>query len=138
MNVDFASLILDLAGLPVPESFQGRSFLPLLEGKTPSDWRDAMYYRYWTHRRGHNVFAHYGIRTKRYKLIYYYGDGLGLPWNCEEKETPEWELFDLEKDPYELKNVYNDPEYSEVVKELKNKLNKLQKELGDTPYHSED
>ena len=136
LNVDFASTFLELAGLPVPESFQGRSFLPLLEGKTPSDWRKEMYYRYWTHRDGlHNVFAHYGIRNKRYKLIYYYSDGLNFPWNSKEKDKEEWELFDLEKDPFELNNVYGKSEYCEVVDDLKQKMEDIQKEIGDIPFN---
>jgi len=135
LNVDFASTFLELAGLPVPETFQGRSFLPLLEGKTPSDWRKEMYYRYWTHRGGHNVFAHYGIRNRRYKLIYYYADGLNFPWNSKEKDKEEWELFDLEKDPFELNNVYYDSKYSEVVNDLKQKMEDIQKEIGETPYN---
>ncbi|MDZ7704237.1 MAG: DUF4976 domain-containing protein [Trueperaceae bacterium] len=61
----------------MPEAFQGRSFRDLLHGETPADWREAMYYRYWMHKAHHNVYAHYGVRTKRHKLIYYYSDALG-------------------------------------------------------------
>ncbi|MCB0109782.1 MAG: sulfatase, partial [Caldilineaceae bacterium] len=63
LNVDFAPLFLDLAGVPIPAEMQGRSFRPLLQGTTPTDWREAMYYRYWMHKAHHNVYAHYGIRT---------------------------------------------------------------------------
>jgi len=92
-----------------------------------------MYYRYWTHRGWHNVFAHYGIRNRRYKLIYYYADGLNFPWNSKEKEKEEWELFDLEKDPFELNNVYYDSKYSEVINDLKQKMEDIQN--GVTSYN---
>jgi len=134
LNVDFAPLFLDLAGGAIPEAFQGRSLRPLLRGETPPDWRKAMYYRYWMHDDHHEVTAHYGIRTHRYKLIYYYGDGLGVPGCRDEITEPEWELFDLEKDPYELHSVYHDPAYADTVGELKQKLHGLQEEVGDERY----
>ena len=68
-----------LAGIDQPDRFQGRSFRPLLEGSTPEDWPEIMYYRYWMHLAHHHVYAHYGVRTHRYKLIYYYADALGQP-----------------------------------------------------------
>jgi len=134
LNLDFASLFLDLAGVPIPEDFQGRSFRPLLRGAAPPDWRRTMYYRYWMHKAHHNVYAHYGIRTKRHKLIYYYSDALGQEGAIDETYTPEWELFDLEKDPRELNNVYDDPDYAIVAKELKEALHRLQSEVGDERY----
>ena len=149
LNLDFAPLFLDLADVPVPDSFQGRSFRPLLQGETPDDWRKGMYYRYWMNAAHHNVAAHYGIRTLRYKLIYYYYDGCGQagtekPFMCgrdfgEQEETaaecqPEWELFDLEKDPCEMNNVYHDPAYADIVAELKDELHRLQAEADDEPY----
>ncbi|MCD6334653.1 MAG: DUF4976 domain-containing protein, partial [Candidatus Latescibacteria bacterium] len=82
----------------------------------------------------HNVYAHYGIRTKRHKLIYYYSDALGQEGAIDETYDPEWELFDLEKDSRELKNVYDDPDYAIVVKELKEALHRLQNEVGDERY----
>ncbi|MFW6158039.1 MAG: sulfatase-like hydrolase/transferase [Planctomycetota bacterium] len=105
-----------------------------LRGETPEDWREAMYYRYWMHKRTHNVYAHYGIRTDRYKLIYYYSDPLDQPGAVDESHEPEWELFDLEKDPHELNSVYDDPEYADVVAELKGELHRLQAEVGDERY----
>jgi arylsulfatase A-like enzyme len=144
LNVDFAPLFLDLAGLPVPDAMQGRSFRPLLAGSTPADWRQAMYYRYWMNGTDHNVAAHYGIRTHAHKLIYYYYDGCGQAGTdgrcCAGDGThiplrdmqPEWELFDLEKDPLELHNVVDDPAYAGVVRELKDALLRLQAEVGDT------
>ncbi|MBN1557050.1 MAG: sulfatase [Lentisphaerae bacterium] len=146
LNVDFPALFLDLAGVPIPGHFQGRSFWPLLQGSTPPDWRQAMYYRYWMNQTDHNVGAHYGIRTHAHKLIYYYYDGCGQrgtdgrhcggtrPVPSLADLEPEWELFDLEKDPYELKNVVNDPAYAGVAAELKDALHRLQADVGDTRY----
>ena len=137
LNLDFASTLLDYAGVGVPEEFQGRSFRDNLRGETPPDWRQSMYYRYWMHKAHHNVYAHYGIRTHRYKLIYYYGDALGQPGAIDETHEPEWELFDLEKDPHELHSVYNDPAYATVVRELTDELHRLQTECGDQRYHKD-
>jgi len=137
LNVDFAPLFLDLAGIEEPGSFQGRSFRPLLSGKTPSDWQQSMYYRYWMHGGAHNVHAHYGVRTKRHKLIYYYSDALGQPGAVDEIHDPEWELFDLEKDPCELNSVYHNPEYAGIVAELSAELHRLQDKLGDHRYEKD-
>ena len=134
LNVDFAPTFLELAGLPVPDHMQGRSFAPMLRGETHGDWRQAMYYRYWMHKAQHNVYAHYGIRSHRYKLIYYYADALDQAGAINERYTPEWELFDLEADPFELHNVVGDPAYREIVAELKAELHRLQAELGDERY----
>jgi arylsulfatase A-like enzyme len=136
-NLDFAPLFLDYAGLPAPVAFQGMSFRPLLRGETPSGWRASMYYRYWMHKAHHNVYAHYGLRTHRYKLIYYYADALGQPGAIDESYEPEWELFDLENDPHELHNVYADPAYAAQARELKLELHRLQVEAGDTRYFKE-
>ena len=132
LNVDFPATFLDCAGADIPPSFQGRSFRPLLEGETPKDWQTSMYYRYWMHGAHHNVCAHYGVRTLRFKLIYYYGDPLGQEGALGPTTEPEWELFDLEKDPCELYNVYADPDYAEVVAELKAELRRLQDKVGDS------
>ena len=77
LNLDFAETFLDFAGAKPPAEMQGRSFRPILEGHTPRDWRQSMYYRYWMHLADHGVPAHYGVRTKQWKLIYYYGKALG-------------------------------------------------------------
>ena len=134
LNVDFAPLFLDLAGAPIPEEFQGRSFRSLLHGQTPDDWRQSMYYRYWMHKAQHNVYAHYGVRTKQYKLIYYYSDALGQAGAIDESYEPEWELFDLEQDPYELNNVYAHPDYQETLRDLQAELHRLQEKVGDERY----
>lgn len=117
LNVDFAPMMLDAAGVKVPADMQGRSFLPLLSGRTPKGWRTSMYYRYY-HPGHHNVAPHYGIRTHRYKLIYF-------------NKLNQWELYDLLKDPIEMNNVYSDPAYQKIVVQLKVEMNRLRKELKD-------
>ena len=134
LNLDFPETFLDYAGANVPSEMQGRSLRPLLEGKRPAGWRQSMYYRYWMHLADHYVPAHYGVRTKRHKLIYYYGQPLGTARSLAEPKSPYWELFDLEKDPREMKSVYEDPRYSSVVTALKAELGKLQKLYGDEPW----
>ena len=136
-NVDFAPLFLDVAGIDVPAEMQGRSFRAMFAGDTPADWREALYYRYWMHKAHHNVYAHYGIRTHDYKLIYYYADALGQEGTIDETYEPEWELFDLKKDPYELNSVYHDPAYAETVQALTAALHRLQDEFGDERYEKD-
>jgi len=118
-NIDYAPTFLEAAGLPVPEDIQGESLVPLLEGRRPGDWRRSIYYHYYEFPAVHMVAKHYGVRTDRYKLIHYY-------------ETDEWECFDLETDPNELRSVYTDPDYAQVVAELRNELARLQAFYGDT------
>lgn len=134
LNIDFAPTFLDFAGRAAPRDMQGRSFRPNLGGKTPADWRQAMYYRYWMHNDpDHHVPAHYGVRTHRYKLIYYYGKPLGKSGSFPPDTSPAWEFYDLTKDRHEMVNRYTDPAYARVISELKTKLDQLQKEAGDTP-----
>jgi len=90
-----------------------------------------MYYRYWMHGAHFDVAAHFGVRTKRYKLIYYYGLPLNAKGTKGGPTPPEWELFDLQKDPLEMSNVYDDPAYADVVKKLKAELIRLRAELED-------
>ena len=135
LNVDFAPLFLELAGIEAPSEFQGRSFRGVLRDETPDDWRQAMYYRYWMHKAHHNVYAHYGLRTHCHKLIYYYNDALDQPGAVDETYEPEWELFDLEKDPCELNSVYDDPEYADLVRELTDQMHRLQVDVGDERYY---
>jgi len=119
-NVDFAETFLDYAGLSIPADMQGRSIKPLLQGRTPADWPKSMYYHYSDV--GGGVTTHYGVRTRRYKLICFYGLDT----------DPKWELFDLENDPHELNNLYNDPTYAKIAKDLKAELRRLRNQLGDT------
>lgn len=138
LNVDFAQTLLDLAGSPAPSRMQGQSLRALLRGERLGDWRQAVYYRYWEHDDGsHGVWAHYGVRTQQYKLIYYYNDGLDQPGASARVLPPEWELFDLESDPYELRSVYADPAYATVREELTRELQHQQHAIGDRPHPSE-
>lgn len=118
-NLDFAPTLLDYAGVKVPEEMQGESFRGLLNGKQHT-WRDAIYYSYYGYPVVHMVKRHYGVRTDRYKLIHFYYD------------VDEWELYDLEKDPEEMKNVYNDPAYSNIRKNMYQKLDDLRKKYKDS------
>ncbi len=129
LNVDFAPTFLDIAGAETPDWMQGRSFLPNLQGNTPDNWRKSFYYRYWQHV---NRPAHYGVRTQRYKLIFFYGMPLDITATIQEKSKPGWELYDLKSDPKELNNVYDDPNYNDVIARLKKELDQLKTKLGDT------
>ncbi len=134
LNIDFAPMFLGYAGVKPPAEMQGRSFRANLEGHTPRDWRKAMYYRYWMHNDpDHHVPGNYGVRTERWKLIYYYGKPLGMSGANPPDTAPEWELYDMRNDPREMKNLYADPKYATVVRDLKAQLEKLQRDAGDSP-----
>jgi len=133
LNIDFAETFLDYADAAIPKDMQGRSFRSNLKGRTPAGWRESMYYRYWMHVKQSNVPAHYGVRTKHYKMIFFYGLALGMKGaNKDWQSRANWELYDLKKDPLELHNVYDDPAYVSVVKKLKKELFRLKKAFGDT------
>ncbi|MFP4550353.1 MAG: sulfatase, partial [Spirochaetales bacterium] len=135
-NVDFAQTFLDLAGVEQPSYMQGASIVPLLRGEKPTDWTDLAYHRYWMNQDSiHNAYAHYGIRTHDYKLIYWYNEDCGEEGANPGTDEPEWELFDLRNDPKELENVYHKREYASVVKEMTHKLNVHMLKIGDTPMH---
>ena len=116
-NLDFAETILDMAGLPVPSDMQGKSMVPLLKGKQKGNVHDALYYHFYENQE-HKVAKHIGVRTQRYKLIYFY-------------ENKEWELYDLEKDKSEMNNVYDKPAYKKVQADMKNKLKALKEQYKD-------
>lgn len=118
-NVDFATTFLDIAGVKSIEKVQGKSFKKILEGNTPSNWDQAMYYHYYEFPLWHHVQPHYGIRTQKYTLAHFY------------YSIDVWELYDLEKDPKQVKNIINEPEYKEVIIKLKSKLRELMKKNGD-------
>ena len=130
-NVDFAATILEIAGTEkTPNYMQGKSFVRNMKGRTPSDWPDVIYYRYWMHMAHHYNPAHFGIRTNRYKLIFFYGTGYGSQLDPKHENTPPgWELYDLQQDPYEMNNIYNNPENQNLIKELKYKLQKMRGEI---------
>ena len=125
VNIDNAPTVLDLAGLPIPGDMQGRSIAPLLKGSAPPDWQTSFYYHYYEFAPPHWVFPHYGIRTNRYKLISYY-------------TVNEWELFDLEKDPDEMENLFAwsgyrvHPAYESIASDLAGQLKQLREKYKDT------
>lgn len=137
INADFAPTLLDYAGIDIPVEMQGKSIRKNLLGKTPSDWRKSMYYRYFMHMDfWHKSVANLGVRTNRYKLIFYYGDPLDKKGSFGPSFEPEWELYDLKKDPHEMNNVYSKPEYRKIVIELKREILRLRTELEDTDNDS--
>jgi arylsulfatase A-like enzyme len=137
-NVDIAQTILAAAHVPQHERMQGRSFLGDLSGIEPLPQAEGLYYRYWENDSPiHHVLAHYGYRDHRYKLIYFYNDGMGIPGSGEYTFPPEWELYDLELDPGELDNVYHDPAYADVREELKVRMWRAQERFDDRPHPSQ-
>ena len=131
-NLDFAPTLLDYAGIDIPDSMQGHSFRGILDGQEALEWQEEVYYRYWLHMAHCDTPAHYGIRTRDYKLVFYYG----LPLDASgalPKPTPSgWEFYDLKKDPYEMHNVYENPLYAEVIAGLKERLRRMKEEAGDS------
>jgi arylsulfatase A-like enzyme len=122
-NLDLAPTLLEATGLAVPSEMQGASLLPLLRGEPVEDWREDFYYHYYEYPGPHAVRRHCGVSTARYKLIHYYEEG-------------EWELFDLHRDPDELRSVYGDERYAEVREEMRGRLARLQRELGEDAPHA--
>ncbi len=118
-NLDFAPTFLDFAGVNIPDDMQGESFRKLVDGET-SEFRDFAYYTYYEYPSIHMVKRHYGVATKRYKLMHFYYD------------IDEWELYDLEKDSMEMKNVYDDPAYADVQKMMHEKLDMARNYYGDS------
>lgn len=118
-NIDFAPTFLDYAGAAIPGDIQGESFRQVVNG-TASEWRDAIYYTYYEYPGAHQVKRHYGVRTDQYKLIHFYYD------------IDEWELYDLEEDPSEMNNVYDDPEYTSVRENMHQRLIEMRKKYGDS------
>ena len=127
-NIDYAPTFLDLAGAPIPDDIQGVSLLPLLKGRTATaadkqaikNWREAIYYHYYEYPAEHDVRRHYGIRTDRYKLMHFYGHDVNA-----------WELFDLKQDPHELHNLYGQPGYEALQRQLHHQLELLQIQYDD-------
>ena len=132
-NTDFAPTILSLAGVKTtPAYMQGRSFAAALQGaEKPTDWREVTYYRYWMHM-AHDlaVPAHFGIRSDRYKLIFFYGtDQKG----SNTGRTPAaWEFYDVKDDPNEMRNVYGNPEYKETIEKMRGQLKETRAALRET------
>ena len=120
MNIDFAPTFLDLAGIKIPSDMQGKSLVPIVDGKAPADWREAVYYHYYEYPAEHSVKRHYGIRTQDCKLIHFYND------------VDEWEMYDMKADPQEMRNVYDDPAYAQKREEMHAILDRTLELYGDT------
>lgn len=118
-NLDFAPTFLDYAGVDIPDDIQGASFKDLVTG-TVDKWRDAIYYAYYEYPGEHSVNRHYGIGTDRYKLMHFYYD------------LDYWEMYDLEKDPMEMNNIYDDVAYKEVQEEIHKRLEELRVQYDDS------
>jgi len=118
-NLDFAQTFLDAAGITAPSDMQGESLVPLFKGNV-ENFRDAVYYHYYEYPAVHMVKRHYGIVTEDFKLAHFYYD------------VDEWELYDRKKDPMEMTNEFDNPEYAEVVEELKQKLAGLRVKYKDS------
>lgn len=128
-NIDFAPTFLDIAGIEAPADMQGLSLVPLMKGRTPDPWRTSLYYHYYEYPGAHKVRCHEGVATDRYKLIRFYG-----------KDIPggeEWEFYDLEKDPSEMRSAYANPAYVEQIAELKQELERL-RAYYDVPPESQE
>ena len=111
MNLDIAPTCLDAAGVAIPADMQGKSILPLLTGKNIKG-REAMYYHYYENGE-HSVSPHFGVQTKNYKLIRFY------------KRVNSWELYNLQKDPHDMHNLYGKKGYEKITQQLKSQLNVL-------------
>ncbi len=119
-NIDYVPTFLELAGVEIPEEIQGRSLLPLITGRSDKDWRKSIYYHYYEYPGPHAVKRHYGVRTERYKLIHFYND------------INKWELYDLQKDPGEMNNLYGQKVYKKITESLFKQMMDLQKQYNDT------
>ena len=122
-NIDYAPTFLELAGVEVPADIQGESFLPLLKGEKPDNWRDAIYYHFYEYPAEHAVKRHYGVRDDRYKLMHFYND------------IDTWELYDLQEDPHEMNNIYGKPGTEEITKRMMEKLKQQQEKYDDPIRH---
>lgn len=160
-NIDYAPTFLDLAGISKPKELPGRSLTPLFKaGDKVKGWRNSIYYHYYDYPTYHMVRKHDGVRTDRYKLIHFYGEG-GLDAVKENKYqrqpgTREHgcmtyltslgyfepkdsavnynELYDLQADPHELNNLYGKPGYEKITKQLQKQLNDYRKSIGVDEY----
>jgi arylsulfatase A-like enzyme len=131
-NVDYPVTMLDFAGVKRPDYMQGHSFRQILEtAQEPRAWRKEAYYQYWMHMAHHDNPGHFALRSKQYKLIFFYGRRANAKGGRAAMVTPPgWELYDLHKDPEELNNVYDHPGYAQTVTGLKQRLKALRQRIG--------
>ncbi len=131
-NIDVAPTLLDYAGIAAPEGMQGESCRKVIAGDSTGFVRDSVYFRYWMHRaHRHDNPSHYGIRTDKYKLIFYYGLPLDATGAIAQTTPAGWELYDMERDRLETKNLYNDPAYADVIVALKAQLDAVKVQYQD-------
>jgi uncharacterized sulfatase len=123
-NIDYAPTFLELAGVAVPDDVQGRSLAGIVSGKTPSGWRQSIYYQYFEYPGFHSVKRHYGVRNDRYKLMHFYYD------------IDTWEFYDLENDPSEMHNLIDDPEYRDRILDMKAELAALREQYQVPPFEA--
>lgn len=119
LNLDLAPTMLSIAGLPVPAEMQGKSILPLAEGKA-GPWRKDWLYEYYEYPGYENVRPCRGVRTERYKYIEFF------------IEPKEYELYDLKNDPEERDNLYGKTGYEAITHDMQERLARLRKETNDT------
>ena len=117
-NLDYAQTFLDIANAEIPADMQGASLVPFLKGESPESWRESIYYHYYEYPSVHMVPRHYGVRTQRYKLMKFY-------------QFDEWEFYDLQNDPDELTNLYNNPDYADEIAKMKQELKRLRTQYDD-------
>lgn len=156
-NIDYAPTFLDLAGVSKPKELPGRSLTPLFKaGDKVKGWRNSIYYHYYDYPTYHMVRKHDGVRTDRYKLIHFYGEGcldavkenkyqrqpgtrehgcmtyltsLGY-FEPKDSAVNYNELYDLQADPHELNNLYGKPGYEKITKQLQKQLTDYRKSIG--------
>lgn len=118
-NIDYAPTFLEVAGLKVPDQIQGRSLVPLFKNKA-MDWRKSLYYAYYEFGE-HAVPKHFGVRTETHKLIYF-------------PQTDTWNMFDLKRDPAEMKSVYDDPSYRAIRESITSEFYRLRTRFDAPPF----
>ena len=119
-NLDFAQTFLEAAMIDIPNDMQGESLIPLLKGNSDEWTRDAVYYHYYEYPSVHMAKRHYGIVNKEFKLVHFYYD------------IDEWELYDRLNDPSEVNNVYDNPEYKDVLEKLTQELKEMRIKYKDS------
>jgi arylsulfatase A-like enzyme len=111
-NIDYAPTFLDVAGVKIPSSMQGLSLKNVLQDPAKTLPRNSLYYHFYEYAADHTVLQHIGVRTERFKLLYFY-------------TVKEWQLFDLQKDPAELNNLVNNRSYLKIMADMKKELMRL-------------
>ncbi len=117
LNIDVAPTILDLAGLEAPREMQGASLRPVLDGRT-ADWRQSWLYEYFQEGWLPGIPTMVGVRTERWKYV-----------TCPEVDDLD-ELYDLQTDPLEMRDLATDPDHHDQLEAMKAELERLQKETG--------